>query len=180
MKPDWEKPQKALRCSAHNWPCPSHKSRPGIHLREERAKYQVPVKLGKLPSCQNQVCPAGPLFSCQSKCFHTRPKSPKPQCSVFKYTQGTVYNGLYNLRWKVLVRSKPVLLVSRDLLQDNQNNKSGKSNDESGKAKVAVAGDYIKAGVRSDRLPFDSFCSVLQQQLSSLCTTMCQALQDFT
>ena len=135
MKPDWEKPQKALRCSSHNWPCPSHKSRPGIHLREERAKYQVPVKLGKLPSCQNQVCPAGPLFSCQSKCFHTRPKSPKPQCSVFKYTQGTVYNGLYNLRWKVLVRSKPVLLVSRDLLQDNQNNKSGKSNDESGEEK---------------------------------------------
>ena len=48
-----------------------------------------------------------------------------------------------------------------------------------GKAKVAVAGDYIKAGVRSDRLPFDSFCSVLQQQLSSLCTTMCQAYTRF-
>ena len=28
-----------------------------------------------------------------------------------------------------------------------------------GKAKVAVAGDYIKAGVRSDRLPFDSVLS---------------------
>ena len=42
-----------------------------------------------------------------------------------------------------------------------KNIKSGKSNDESGKengkAKVAEAGDYIKAGVRSDRLPFDSF-----------------------
>ena len=48
-----------------------------------------------------------------------------------------------------------------------------------GKAKVAVAGDYIKAGVRSDRLPFDSFCSVLQQQLPSLCTTMCQAYTRF-
>ena len=178
MKPDWEKPQKALRCSAHNWPCPSHKSRPGIHLREERAKYQVPVKLGKLPSCQNQVCPAGPLFSCQSKCFHTRPKSPKPQCSVFKYTQDfTTYD---ERCW--FAASQSYLcpgIYSKITKTTNRANQMMNQVKKRGKDKVAVAGDYIKAGVRSDRLPFDSFCSVLQQQLSSLCTTMCQAYTRF-
>ena len=132
MKPDWEKPQKALRCSAHNWPCPSHKSRPGIHLSEERAKYQVPVKL---PSCQV----AKTKFVQQVLCSAVSLNVSTPDQRVQSHS--AVYSNIRRARFTMdftTYDERCWFAPSQSYLCPGiltKNIKSNKSNDESGKEK---------------------------------------------
>ena len=134
MKPDWEKPQKALRCSAHNWPCPSHKSRPGIHLREEQAKYQpswsswASCQVAKTKFVQQVLCSA---VSLNVSTPDQRVQSHSAVYSNIRRARFTMDFTTYDERcWFAASQS---YLCPGIYSKITKNIKWGKSNDESGK-----------------------------------------------